>query len=233
MLMPPEDHRQSLTWTGQTSCHDSQGRIIDCNASGQDAEFLTGAAWPEERFMTHDDTVRDRLTELIWTRSANPAEFPLNWQEALEYIEHMNQQQAYGHNDWRMPNRREMRSLISHQTRRPPLPAGHPFTDVFGNWYWTSTTAAIAPDHAWYVSLDGGRMFFGGKDQSFMIWPVRGIANELVLRTGQATCHDPSGKRIACEASGQDAAYRSGAAWPEPRFQIIDDGVWDRLTARV
>lgn len=30
------------------------------------------------------------------------------------------------------------------------------------------SSAAISPSHAWYVSMDGGRMFYGGTDQSFM-----------------------------------------------------------------
>ena len=30
-----------------------------------------------------------------------------------------------------------------------------------------------SPAHAWYVALDGARMYYGGKDQSFMLWPAR------------------------------------------------------------
>ena len=172
----------------------------------------------------------DRLTGLIWCRSANLAEFPLTWQEALDFVAAMNREQRFGQRDWRMPNRRELRSLLSLQTKLPALPERHPFIDVFNGWYWTSTTAAISPAHAWYVALDGARMFYGGKDQSFMLWPVRGEGLGVVPRTGQRLCYDAAGKVIACAGSGQDGEWRFGAAWPEPRYEMLHAGVLDRLT---
>lgn len=33
----------------------------------------------------------------------------------------------------------------------------------------SSTTAAISPAHAWYVQMGGARMFYSGKDQSFLL----------------------------------------------------------------
>ncbi len=54
-------------------------------------------------------------------------------------------------------------------------------SEVFNGWYWTSRAAAISPAHAWYVALDGARMFYGGKDQSFM--PVR-TANSVTAPCG-------------------------------------------------
>jgi hypothetical protein len=112
----------------------------------------------------------------------------------------------------------------------PALPERHPFINVFNGWYWTATTAAISPAHAWYVALDGGRMFYGGKDQSFMLWPVRGEGLSVVPCTGQGLCFDAAGKVISCTGSGQDGEFRYGAAWPEPRFEILHAGVLDRLS---
>jgi hypothetical protein len=216
--------------TGQRTCHADDGREISCEGSGQDASFGVGAPWPEPRFDVRGDEVMDRLTGLIWCRSANLAEFPLSWPEALDFVAAMNREQRFGQRDWRMPNRRELRSLLSLQTRLPALPEGHPFIDVFNGWYWTSTTAAISPAHAWYVALDGARMFYGGKDQSFMLWPVRGKDLDVIARTGQSLCHDTAGKAVSCAGSGQDGEFRYGTAWPEPRFEILQDGVLDRLT---
>ena len=172
----------------------------------------------------------DRLTGLMWCRNANLAEFPLTWQEALDFVATMNREQNFGLRDWRLPNRRELRSLLSLQTRLPALPERHPFINVFNGWYWTATTATISPSHAWYVALNGGRMFYGGKDQSFMLWPVRCEGLGVVPRTGQCLCYDAAGKVIACPGSGQDGEWRYGAAWPEPRFEILHDGILDRLT---
>jgi hypothetical protein len=216
--------------TGQRSCHAEDGREVPCEGSGQDASFAVGTSWPELRFEVSGDQVMDRLTGLIWCRNANLAEFPLTWQEALDFVAAMNREQSFGQRDWRLPNRRELRSLLSFQTRLPALPERHPFINVFNGWYWTATTAAIRPAHAWYVALDGARMFYGGKDQSFMLWPVRGKGLGVVPRTGQCLCYDTAGKNIACTGSGQDGEWRYGTAWPEPRFEILRDGVLDRLT---
>lgn len=216
--------------TGQHSCHDPDGRQIPCQGTGQDAEFCSGYPWPETRFEVEEDTVRDRLTDLTWTQNANIAEYPLDWHEALEFVAGMNSDCKYGFSEWRLPNRRELRSLISHQTRCPALPDGHPFSNVFANWYWSSTTTAAHPDHAWYVNLDGGRMFYGGKDQAYMVWPVRGSGSGILPCTGQRLCYDKSAQVTACGKTGQDAEYRYGLQWPEPRFENHSHGILDRLT---
>ncbi len=222
--------------TGQRTCHAVDGREIACAGSGQDASFAVGVSWPEPRFEVckeeahGDNEVLDRLTGLIWCRNANLAEFPLTWQEALDFVVTMNREQRFGQRDWRMPNRRELRSLLSLQTRLPALPERHPFIHLFNGWYWTATTAAIGAAHAWYVAFDGARMFYGGKDQSFMLWPVRGAGLNVLPRTGQGLCYDAAGSVIACAGSGQDGEFRYGAAWPEPRFELLPAGVLDRLT---
>ena len=216
--------------TGQTACYDQAGREITCTGSGQDAEFHYGYSLPLLRFVVHGELVEDRLTGLFWTRKANFATFPLSWQEALEYVQTMNQQQILGYSDWRLPNRRELRSLMSYQTRKPSLPADNPFKEVFPGWYWTSTSAAISPDHAWYVHLEGARMFYGGKDQSYLVWPVRGTDSGILPATGQQYCYDDRGNRIVCTNSGQDGEYQLGSHWPCPRFKWRDDCVYDQLT---
>lgn len=167
--------------TGQKSCYDSYGREIPCAGSCQDAELSLGIPWPAPRFEIHDQTALDLLTGLSWPLNANPAEFPLDWQAAVDFVAGMNSRRAYGFNDWRLPARRELRSLISFQATRPPLPASHPFDNVFQNWYWTSTTAAVDPGYAWYVHMGGGRMFYGAKAQYFMVWPVRGRGNTEIF----------------------------------------------------
>ncbi|MBI5870386.1 MAG: DUF1566 domain-containing protein [Actinobacteria bacterium] len=194
--------------TGQTSCHDAGGRRIDCDGSGQDAEFPRGVAWPEPRFEVRaaesegGGTVTDLLTGLVWTRDADPSEFPMDWAEAHEFIRRMNRERQHGFDDWRLPDRRELRSLISHQTRNPALPEGHPFINVFMGWYWSSTKAAIDDAFAWYVHMEGGRTFYGARNQYYLVWPVRGEGNGVLPATGQQG----------------DSPF--GASWPEPRFEV-------------
>lgn len=225
-----EDMLTHLWRTGQTTCHDTQGLPLPCRGSGQDAEHRVGAAWPEPRFVPGPGVVEDRLTGLAWLQDANPAGLPLAWSEALAWLEEQNRAGLAGCSDWRLPNRRELRSLISYQTRDPALPAGHPFLGVYPGWYWTSTSAAINPAYAWYVHLAGGRMFYGHKRQYNLAWPVRGAGNGLLAATGQALCFDDQGKETPGPGGGQDGASRLGAAWPRPRFIDLGAAVKDRLT---
>ncbi len=216
--------------TGQRTCHDAGGERVPCAGSGQDAECRAGEPWPDPRFEIQGQLVLDLLTGLYWPRNASVSEFPLTWMEALDHVHLLNARRWLGHDDWRLPNRRELRSLMSHQTRRPALPEDHPFENVFSGWYWTSTTAAGTPAHAWYVHMEGARMFYGGKDQSYMLWPVRGRGNGLLAATGQTRCYDADGNLLECAGTGQDGEYRTGRAWPEPRFEISGALVLDRLT---
>lgn len=216
--------------TGQITCHDTSGREVSCLGSGQDAEFKRGIPWQMPIFERREGMVLDRLTGLVWTQNANLAEFPMTWQEALDYIAEMNRDRALGYSDWRLPNRRELRSLMSHQMRKPALPEGHPFSDVFSGWYWTSTTAAINTSYAWYVHMEGARMFYGAKEQYFLLWPVRGEGYGILPATGQTKCYDAEGRVISCSGSGQDGEFRFGQLWPKPRFEVAGDAIIDHLT---
>ncbi|HEB97721.1 MAG TPA: DUF1566 domain-containing protein [Sedimenticola thiotaurini] len=203
---------------------------MPCSGSGQDGEIRAGMPWPSPRFDTEGEEVRDRLTGLTWSRDALPAGFPLQWDEALRFVRGLNREGWLGRRDWRLPNRRELRSLMSYQTRLPALPEDHPFVNLFSGWYWSSTSAAIAPNHAWYVHMEGARMFYGGKDQSFMVWPVRGEGNGLLAATGQERCFDAMGRQIPCAGTGQDGDTRTGRPWPAPRFRPLAGAVLDRLS---
>jgi hypothetical protein len=219
--------------SGMNHCFDQLGLRVDCPESGQDAEHAPGIPWPDPRFETSGDgTVADLLTGLSWTPGTNPFAFPQTWEEAFASIRELNTRNGYGHSDWRMPNRSELRSLICHGSRKPALPPGHPFGKVILGWYWTSTTAAIAPAYAWHVHLEGGRMFYGRKDGYCLTWPVRG-QSAILPATGQRLCFDSSGQSVPCPGTGQDGEFRFGAPWPEHRFLTRDDGIVDLLTGLV
>jgi hypothetical protein len=218
--------------TGLAACFDAGGAAVPCADSGQDAETAPGLAWPAPRFALEGETVRDALTGLQWSRSANLPGFSLTWPEALADVARLNRERFAGFADWRLPNRRELRSLVDHGTSRPALPEAHPFSEVFLGWYWTSTTSALAPAYAWRVHFEGGRMFYGAKNDEGLLWPVRG-ASAVLPRTGQRDCFAAGGQIIACAGSGQDGELQTGLPWPEPRFERLSDGVHDRLTGLV
>ena len=219
--------------TDQKRCFDSYGQEMPCAGSGQDGELGIGSKGPSPRFTElAPEMVQDALTGLVWPRRGISFEFALRFEEALEHVRDLNREGFLGFNDWRLPNRRELRSLVSHGRSRPALPTNHPFTHVQQTWYWTSTSSAMYPAYAWTVHLAGGRMFWNRKDQISMVWPVRGESTVLP-RTGQRGCFDSLGKAVPCFGTGQDAEFQKGAVWPQPRFEQTEEGVVDRLTGLI
>ena len=171
-----------LPKTGQTKCYDESGAEISCTGTGQDGEIQAGVAWPDPRFTDNgDETVTDDLTELMWTKDANLPGDSKTWQEALDYVKGMNNgtYSNFGHTDWRLPNRKELHSLIDY-SQVPVLPADHPFTNVQNFYYWSSTTYADYPAIAWIVYMGQGFLDGGNKYLNwFYVWPVRGPETTL------------------------------------------------------
>lgn len=220
---------QHIIQTGMKYCYDENGMEVTCKNSGQDGALCSGLAWPVPRFSESGSLVKDHLTELIWSKSGMLSEYPLSWNEAFKLIEQMNQRRDFNRDDWRLPNRRELRSLIDHSAHNPALPDKHPFEDLYLGWYWTSTSAALAPSYAWYVHLEGGRMFYGRKTEFYWVWPVCG-SSRILPRTGAKHCYDENGTIIACSNTKQDGDTRTGVRWPNERFSASADRVYDRLT---
>ncbi|MFZ1404917.1 MAG: DUF1566 domain-containing protein, partial [Anaerolineae bacterium] len=80
---------------------------------------------------------------------------------------------------WRLPNVREMQSLVDYERFSPALPSGYPFSNVQSNIYWTSTTITAGPTLAWCVGLQVGFVYgiFAAactKTDAYYVWPVRG-----------------------------------------------------------
>jgi len=88
----------------------------------------------------------------MWARVAARGETLLTWRDALEQIEKMNREKAYGCNDWRMPHIKELESLVDLGEHSPALPDAHPFFEV-QNFYWSSTTSAYETNYAWTLYL--------------------------------------------------------------------------------
>jgi hypothetical protein len=148
------------------------------------------------RFTDNEDgTVTDNLTGLVWMKHASDkANFrgfaaQTSWADAcaacnaLEDGEHGLTDGSHP-GDWRLPNVRELQSLIDYSQYTPPLPAGHPFLGVHpfvgegSSNYWSSTTEpSLTGDwaSAWAVSFDYGDAFVYLKSyDGYYVWCVRG-----------------------------------------------------------
>ncbi|MBF0538636.1 MAG: DUF1566 domain-containing protein [Nitrospirae bacterium] len=160
-----------IAQTGQTTSY----------APGDDGALKAGTAWPAPRFTDKaNGTVTDNLTTLMWTKDAST---PLvgacpggikTWQEALDYVKCLNTGNYLGYNNWRLPNTRELNSLIDRAKAWPlALPAGHPFINVQAHYYWTSNTYNLYNPYAGIVLLASGSIDYTNKTYQLFVWPVR------------------------------------------------------------
>jgi len=77
--------------------------------------------------------------------------------------------------DWRLPNVKELQSLIDFSQFGPALPSGHPFFNAqLDINHWSSTTVAFWTNIAWTVRIDSGYVAYDEKSGSYHVWPVRG-----------------------------------------------------------
>ena len=147
-------------------------------ADGDDGDFQMGVPWPEPRFTDKgDDTVTDNLTGLIWTKNSLQIPNPMHWPEAVAACYDLS---FADYDDWRLPNLRELQSLIDYGQHTPALPPDHPFTNVQGYFYWSSTSPAYRSPtdstEAWAVRLADGWVFYTLREDvyGFYVWCVRG-----------------------------------------------------------
>jgi len=174
-----------------------------------------GIEWPIPRFEEREGVTIDRLSGLTWTQDAGLTEFPQTWCDALDFVKKMNREAACGYQDWHLPSRRELFSLVSHDGINPALPFGAPFENVFAGYYWTATTCSRLKDQAWYIHLGGGRVYRGMKYGSYMVWPVR--------------CHPNDHAPVSAGGRRPDGTSKSCCSHAG-RYEIDNDTVYDRFT---
>ena len=165
--------------TGQTESY----------GTGDDGNLQKGAIWPNPRFTDNGNgTVTDNLTGLIWLQNADCMQFWFldftgqnvrSWSDALTAANAL----ANGYcglsdgsdtGDWRLPNRRELDSLVGINQVAPALAGGHHFLGVELYYYWTSTTYHGNTSYAWQVYFYNGSVDHKSKSELNYVWPVRG-----------------------------------------------------------
>jgi hypothetical protein len=150
----------SVAKTGQTTSY----------AAGDDGDLQAGTALTTPRFVDNGDgTVNDNLTGLTWMKDAGSIGASY-WGNAVQTCSAL-ASGSYGLSDgsiagdWRLPNVRELNSLIDYGHYNYALPDGHLFINVMYN-YWSSTTYAGNLGYALYLNPINGLMSFANKTGS-------------------------------------------------------------------
>src|SRR5262249_44141298 len=141
-------------------CYDSEGTVITCTGTGQDGALRKGESASLRFTDNGNGTVTDNLTGLIWLQNAN-CFGAKNWADALTAANGLAAGQCglsdgSAAGDWRLPNVKELQSLVDYGSSNPALPAGHPFTNFQASPYWSSSSSANFGFAAWFVFFENG-----------------------------------------------------------------------------
>lgn len=164
--------------TGQATCYDAAANVTDCASdicAGQDGFYQTGCS-NEDRFTDNGDgTVTDNCTGLMWQKDTGNDGNPLiNWCDALAYCEDL---ELAGHDDWRLPNVRELQSIVDYGPLSPAIDA---VFDALPSFYWSSTSNEGDPDSAWGVDFSSGSVSNDDKG-----WPCNDARAVRTIQPGE------------------------------------------------
>jgi len=181
----------SFPASGQTTCWDSAGSVIPCAGTGQDGDVQAGGTLACTD--NGDGTITDNNTGLMWEKlsdddSIHDKDNTYTWDDAFAVkVATLNSGSFAGHADWRVPNIRELLSLVNYEIGYPG-PSLSPTFDTGCTSgcsvtmcscsgpanHWSSSTIAHAPASAWYVGFDGGFPYGGAKSDPNTVRAVRG-----------------------------------------------------------
>lgn len=106
-------------------------------------------------------TVTDNNTKLMWQQKDDSGN--RSWQEALSYCEDLD---LADHTDWRVPDIKELESLVDYSVSAPSINAGYfPDTKFSASSYWSSTSS-LNPVYAWQIIFNGGNVSFDAKNSN-------------------------------------------------------------------
>ena len=128
------------------------------NGDGTITDFNTGLMWEKK---SSDSSLHDQNTAFAWSGNGSVGTI---W----DFVDLLNAANFAGHNDWRVPNVKELLSILDAQNHGPAVSAA--FNNnctvnctvltcsctATGNPYWSSTTWAGATNEAWVVDFNFG-----------------------------------------------------------------------------
>ncbi|MCW5200383.1 DUF1566 domain-containing protein [Desulfobulbus sp. F4] len=131
-----------------------------------------------------DGTVTDSKTGLMWKKCLEEisggncengsAAGSFTWQQALQQPGTVNASGGFAsYTDWRLPNIRELRSLVEEQCYHPAINLNH-FPNTPGSDVWSGSPDAADPGYAWYVIFDYGSSYLNRRDDTNAVRLVRG-----------------------------------------------------------
>ncbi|MBE9569715.1 MAG: DUF1566 domain-containing protein, partial [Proteobacteria bacterium] len=148
-----------------------------------------------------DRTITDTATGLIWQKET--AESKMQWEDALSYCENLT---LAGYNDWRLPNERELGSLVDYSKYGPSIDTIF-FPDTVSFYYWSSTTYSLDRRQACDMSFESGQSQRFDKYYKYGPYYVRAV------RGGQASSFNNLTFPLSGTVADRTVNLSFGADW--------------------
>ncbi|HPK99663.1 MAG: DUF1566 domain-containing protein [Planctomycetes bacterium] len=169
----PVSPSEGFPATGQTKCYGYDAHLnewveVPCDSAdcpGQDGFYQAGCPSAGRFTDNGDGTVTDKCTGLMWQKETAPGEY--TWQDALKYCENLS---LAGHDDWRLPNVRELQSIVDYGCSGPSI--DHVF-GVVSSFYWSASSYVYNPATAWIVHFNNGVVYDYDKMSGHYVRAVR------------------------------------------------------------
>jgi len=146
--------------------------------TGDDGDHEAGAAFNYQTMSIGGDLVTvDHNTGLMWATDGN--HYGCNWGQQTDWdaaIDWCNNLDFAGYTDWRLPNVKELQSIIDYGTHYPAIDITY-FINTKSDPYWSSTTGDGDPDgseFAWRVHFHTGEVYAYYKTVDNYVRAVRG-----------------------------------------------------------
>jgi len=190
--------------TGQTMCWDTAGDVIlscrvcwstpggliKCGPNGHDGQIQAGAtlAYVDNS----DGTITDTNTGLMWEKLSYDQTIhdrgkQYRWDDAFAVkVATLNGGGGFaGHGDWRVPNKKELESIVNAEVFNPAVSAAFntgctPGCTVTScsctqsGYHWSSSSYAYSPNYAWFVTFYHGLDGASSKTNMYYVRAVRG-----------------------------------------------------------
>jgi Protein of unknown function (DUF1566)/Fibronectin type III domain len=105
---------------------------------------------------------------------SRPVGWSYNYSDAQAYISSINALNLCGFNDWRLPTRAELHSLVKYSLQGLTGAIDQSlFVNTEGAYYWTATEQAGDPSKAWFVAFWDGQSNSGSKTDYYRVRLVR------------------------------------------------------------
>lgn len=155
------------------------------NGDGTVTDTRTGLTWEKK---SRDGSVHDWQNVYVWGQELSP--YAMNGTMVTTFLAALNTPPCFaGYCDWRIPNGRELASLVNWEVSNPATFAAFNASCTAGcavtacsctrsgpSGHWSSSTLQYYPDYAWSVYFDSGGVYSVVKREGLYVRAVRGGA---------------------------------------------------------